>query len=223
MAHKLAPAHRLAMAHKLATALLLTAVATSTGCFGGLIANIAHVIHGPERAKVQFDKLEGKRVAVLCVSATDAYGGGSFPMQLGKAVHLQLRANVPDIEMVSQDDLADWTDRHDWTQSDYLEIGRGVKADYVVVIELNTSVRLKEGPQLFKGHADFTTSVYETAKNQQVFRKRYEDYSWPTQPRYGDDERTFERAFLGRLAGTIARPFYAYELLADVASDSSDY
>ena len=118
------------------------------GC--GPIATMAWLIHGPEMIPAEFDGLKGKRVAVVCLDANSLSGPGGEADAVAKAVALTLQRNVPDIKMVRQNEVADWLDSHGDDVTDYRDVGRGVKADMVVGIDL-LSFNLHEGQTLLKG------------------------------------------------------------------------
>ncbi len=200
-------------------AVMLLAVST-TGCVS-LISNLQHAIHGPPKVPPSFNKFPSKRVAVVCTSQADLYGTGGVARSIARSVENILAQQVEEIDIVGQDGLEDWMDHNDWNQLNYTQIGRGLKADYVLAIELNAPITLKEGPTLFKGRADVTVSVYDVAKNGEVvMRKHSPELAWPENGRYGLSETAFERLFLAKVAEHISKNFHPYEANSDIGMDS---
>jgi hypothetical protein len=202
----------------LAAAMMLAV--SASGCVS-LISNLQHAIHGPPKVPAAFDKFPKKRVAVICMSQADLYGTGGVARSIARSVEQILSREVEEIDLVGQDALEDWMDHNDWNQLNFTQIGRGMKADYVLAIELNSPITLKEGPTLFKGRADITVTVYDIAKNGEVvLRKQSPELSWPTNGRYGLSESAFERLFLGKIAEHIAKQFHPYEPNAELGMDT---
>ena len=194
---------------------------TLLSCLGciSLTSNLIHAFKGSPKVPAAFDGLKNHRVALICLQA-DLYGTGGSARAIARNIERILAQEVEGVQMVGQDAVEDWLDHNDWNQINFNQIGRGLKADYVVAVELNRPITLNEGPTLFKGRADFTVTVHDIGKNGEVvMRKQTPEFSWPANGRYGVSEATFERLFLGKLAENIARYFHEYELNADIGSD----
>ncbi len=191
-------------------------------CLGGCaIVNHLMYVVGGATVPAEFDGLKGKRVAVVCVSPNDDYGPGSNAVMLSKQVESLLRARVKEIRVVPHGEVANWIDRNNW-QYDYLQIGRGVKADFVVSIDL-MRFSLREGSTLYKGHADANVSVFDMSQGgNKVYHNVLEDFTFPArgaQPVTDISESKFKRAFVRVLAENIVRSFHEYDIQEDVASD----
>lgn len=201
--------------------LSISAVIGLAGC--GAIVNIAHVIWG-NKAPAEYSGLEDKRVAVVCVMKSARYGRERTPEMLARLIELTLQKEVDGIEIVPHEEVADWTDNHDWEDVDYKEIGRAVNADQVLAIELS-SYSLHDDPTLYKGRADAQINVYDIADRGRVkFHKDLFDYQFPAnghRPAIGTSERKFEQKFLRALSVKIANYFYDYEIASTFASDAS--
>ena len=104
----------------------------TTGC--GLFVNLYHAFSGGERVPARFEGLAGKRVAVVCVSTSEAYGPTSIPEVFAKQLSARLAREVDEIEIVHPNEIADWIDTNDWDQINYKDVGRGVNADLVVAV-----------------------------------------------------------------------------------------
>jgi hypothetical protein len=202
----------------LAVAGLCLALLPLGGC--AIVNHLMYVVHGAT-VPAEFAGLVDKRVAVVCISANDDYGPDSTTVLLSREVERLLQERVKKIRLVRHQEVANWIDRNDW-QHDYLEIGRGVKADLVVAVDLGR-FSLYEGSTLFKGHADVQVSVYDMSKEgASVFSTTLYDYSFPSkgaQSITDVSEAAFKRAFIKMLAQHVARSFYEYDIQENVASD----
>jgi hypothetical protein len=205
----------------LASLLLIVAVA-ATGCVGTL-ANLMYAAQG-NQVPARYTGLKDKRVAVVCVSNSEAFGPSYASRALTVLVGKLLRENVSGVTLVDSQKIADWIDRNDWDYVDYLAVGRGVDAEVVLAIDLD-SFSLHEGQTLYKGRADVNVVVYDlTQGGKEVF-----SYS-PTQIEFPENaghhttdmsEEAFRRQFLGVIASRVARQFYPYDVKEDFARDTS--
>lgn len=202
------------------TAMVLT---TNAGCFARMLDFGLYVLKGPPIVPPQYEELEGQRVAVICVSVANSYGPNAVTNRVNRDLQRLLAAKITGIEMVRDAEVADWLDHHDWTDIDYFEVGRGVQADKVVVVELNRPLALREGPNLYRGKADFTVTVIDVNNSgEKHFRRRVEEFRWPAQARYGVSESKFEQAFTLRVAERVGQYFYGVEANSEIASNTSD-
>ena len=202
--------------------MLALATLSSGGCVG-MTAQLLNVIRGGPKVKAEFAGLRAKRVAVVCISNGSVYGLSSAERMLERQVASILQQNVKDIDVIAQDEVIDWIDSHDWDQSDYREIGRGVKADMVLAIDL-ADFRLHQGRTLYRGQADVVVTVYDMADGGGIaFRKEIHDYTFPRngpRPTTEMSEGRFRHLFVGILAHEIAKYFYDYHLEDDFATDA---
>ena len=201
--------------------LCVSLLACSSGC-----AVLYQLAYGEGHTiEAEFDGLEGQRVAVVCVVNPSTYGDGSTAAQISDNVSQILQQNVPNIDVVNQDEVSDWLDTNDWDESDFEEIGRGVKADMLVAIDID-SFRLHESTTLYKGRAQVTTTVYDIAKGKTAFRTTDHEYTFPTtHPVHvtATDAGAFHRKFIYLLSEHIAKNFYDYNLHEDFARDGAAY
>lgn len=190
------------------------------GC--GPLATVAWLIHGPEMIPAEFDGLKGKRVAVVCLDANSLSGPGGEADAVGKAVTMLLTKNVPDIRMVRQNEVADWLDTHGSDITDYRDVGRGVKADMVVGIDL-LAFNLHEGKTLLKGRSKVGVKVYDMKKGGElVYEAAPKEIAWPKDGarHVTENEEGFRTVFIGMLAERIARDFYSVELATSFSDDA---
>jgi hypothetical protein len=171
----------------------------------------------------KFDGLKGKRVAIVCLDGNSLSGPGGESDAVAKAVALTLGKNVPDIKLVRQNEVADWLDSHGDDLTDYRDVGRGVKADMVVGIDL-LSFTLHEGQTLLKGRAKVGVKVYDMKKNGElVYEAAPQEIGWPENGarHVTENEANFRNIFIYTLADRIARDFYPFELSENYGTDAA--
>jgi hypothetical protein len=214
--------HRPSLAAQLPLAMLLaTVLVASPGC-GSVLSQISYMLYG-NKVPARFEGLEGKRVAVVCLDADSLKGPGSEADAIAKSVSTHLGFHVADVEIVRGSEIADWIDNHDQDVADYRDIGRGVKADMVVGIDLD-SFSIHEGQTLLKGRARVGTKVYDMSRNGEVvFENPPRDVNWPESGAHHvtENESNFRTIFIHTLAQKIAKDFYAYEKVEDYGLDAA--
>ena len=199
----------------------LLGLATTTGCVG-LVSNLIHAAKG-NLVPPKYSGLEGKRVAVVCVSNSEAFGPSPIAPVLADSINKLLERNVKRVKTVDQQAIADWIDENDWDYLDYTSIGRAVGAESVVAVDLD-SFSIYDDKTLYKGRADLRIVVYDVEADKQVFASSPPQVQYPKNTGIhttGLTEREFRRRFLGILANRIARHFYAYDVKEDFAQDTT--
>ena len=195
---------------------------STTGCVG-MTAQLMYAL-GQHEVPAEFAGLKGQRVAVVCVANTANYDPGSAASMLAQTVSSILRLKVDKIDIISQDKVNDWIDNKNWNQMDYRDVGRGVNAQKVVAIDLD-SYRLHEDQTLFKGHANITVTVYDMTKSgEAVFRKSMANFTFPSnthEPAINTTEQEFQRKFVFAIANDISKRFYSHEPTDDFAPDAT--
>ncbi|MFO0872002.1 MAG: hypothetical protein U0935_25480 [Pirellulales bacterium] len=195
---------------------------SSSGCVGAA-AHLMYILHG-NKVPAEFEGLQGRRVAVVCVANSSSYDPGAAASILAQLVEAHLRQNVKNIKVVRQQEVANWIDNNDWDQMDYRDIGKAVNAEMVVGIDLD-GYRLHEDATMFKGRANVTVSVYDMSKGgDSVFRRAMPNFSFPINGGQHVSETTdaqFQRKFLVVLSQDIAKHFYPYEFNDEFARDTS--
>lgn len=201
--------------------LLVGLVTGNAGCVGGLV-QLLYLVKG-NKVDAEFEGLEGKRVAVVCVSSSSGYDPTSAASKLAQLVEILFRQNIKKIELVRQQEVANWIDSNEWNRLDYREIGRGLKVDRLVAIELD-GFRLHDDATLYRGRTRYTVTVYDMEEGgEAVFRRSESDYQFPVnggQHVSETSEEQFQRLFLAVLSKSIAKHFYAYEFKEDFANDA---
>ena len=201
---------------------ILTAITAASGC-----AVIHQMMNGDgPMMPAMFDGLEGKRVAVVCMMNSSSYGAESTAADIAMRTSSALRRNVEEIEVVRYEDVADWIDNNNWDESDYVEVGNGVKSDLVIAFEID-SFSLHDGPTLYKGQAYYTIKVYDVKNGGElVFDYTQPDYAFPQShgiPSTDKKESEFRRLFVEQLAMDMSRTFYSYRMVEDFAKDAAAY
>jgi hypothetical protein len=168
-----------------------------------------------------FAGLKGKRVAVVC-RTPETFSGASVSRELAKRVSLLLGEKVPKIKMIEQQEVANWMDKNTWEE--YSEIGKALKADLVVAIEMEQFSDLV-GQTLLQGKANVTVLVYDCHKGgKEVFQKHLPPVvyprSMPVPLAERGTEETFRHEFIMVLADRIGRLFYAHDPHADIGEDA---
>jgi hypothetical protein len=201
---------------------ILSVTIPSAGCVG-LGAQLAYWIQGGHKIDAEYKGLEGKRVAVVCVSDSSSYGPNSLSNMLERAVAMLLRERGKKIDVIHHEEVADWIDNNDWNQMDYRDIGRGVSADMVLAIDVG-GVRLHEGMTLYKGRADVVITVYDMKDGgKTAFRKTLPEFTFPQNgARHSTEmsENQFRQLFVTVLAQQVAKYFYDYKFEDDFAGDA---
>lgn len=187
---------------------------------GGCAGFLGHLGYwsGASLIPPEYAGLEGRRVAVICVSDGASYGMGTEDQLLARRVANMLSEEVREIEVVPASEVADWVDKNDWDALDYREVGTGVKADRVVAIDM-AGFRLKEDPVFYKGFASLTVTVFDMEQEgKEVFRRMMPEVTHPETgyyPTSDSSEATFRQVFLRVLARRVARHFFAYDKLGE--------
>ncbi len=201
-------------------ALGLVSVVSLPGC--GFLAHMTYWIRG-DLVEAKTRCLDNKRVAVICLDANSLLGPGSEAEAVAKAVSNTLAFNVDGIKIVRQQEINDWIDSHDEDLTDFRVVGRGVKADMVVGIDLE-SFSIHEGQTLLRGKARIRTRAYDMSQGGKVV------YETPTReivyPENGarhitESEANFRLLFITMLARKIACEFYAFDRLLDFGNDAA--
>jgi len=196
-------------------------LAVQTGCLG-IAANLMNVVRG-HTVKAEYPGLEGKRIAIVTVTDSSQYSDDASARILSRRVSEILTAEVKNVKLVREDEVQQWRDRNGWDAIEFIDIGRGVKADKVVGIEM-TNLRLRDGATLYRGRAVVTVTVYDIESGTVEFRRHLDDFTYPVTAGMYTSETTeakFRNLFLGVLASKVARYFHGYDFSDTVALDAA--
>lgn len=207
--------------HLVLGSLLVASFVSMCGCIN-FAANMIHAITG-NNVPADYNGLEEKRVAVVCSTdgglATDATSS-----MLTGYIHAALNANVKKIDVVRQSEVERWLDSHSNTDADYVEVGKGVKADCVLAVEV-LNMSLKNGATLYQGKSDITVTVYDVeADGKIMYRKQIPEFAFPKMggPTITDiTESKFRAKYIAIVARTVSNLFYPVDATADFALDAT--
>ena len=190
-------------------------------CFSGckFLAPMMYVLTGEGDIKAEYTGLKEKRVAVVCrpvgeLKVRDSGVAKEIAHQVGK----RLRANVKKIELVDRKEVDDWCDKN--ANEDFVAVGKGVKADLVVGIELE-SFSLYKGADVYRGDASVAMAIYDIKDHGRTDWDKHgikilyppnSDISASDRP-----ESEFRKNFVDRVAEVLARHFYDYPIADDFA------
>ncbi len=205
----------------LATFLSLTLL-TTTGCVSGLLATGVYLWQGGNVVPAECEALEDQRVVVVCrPPSSNEYRHAGAARNIGKLVSQKLAANVKNIEIVSHSEVDNWVDEQDW--DNYKELGRAVKAERVVYIELD-NFDLYKGTTLYQGDAEINVTVYDMASpNQSVWERNIGQILFPRNsgiPSADKPVQQFKRQFEEIVSEQIAIHFYKHNPNAAFALDA---
>jgi hypothetical protein len=201
--------------------LMAVAVLPALGCRSAL-ATVMFMWKGTDEPP-EFPGLKEKKVAVVCRPlVTLQYRNASVARDLAQKVTSLIQEKVPKVKTVDQQKIAKWTDENTW--EDFPEVGKAMKAEIVVGIDLE-SFSLLQGQTLYQGKANATIRVYDCKQgNKVVFEKTIPQSIYPPNtsiPTSDRSEAEFRREFVAVLADQIARHFYDHDRYADVGLDAA--
>ena len=194
-------------------------LATQVGCIG-MAANLINAVRGYS-IDPEYNGLQGQRVAVVAVTDSSQFSDDAAARILSRRVADMLLSKVKNIKLVREDEVQQWRDRNGWDALEFIDIGRGVKADKVVGIEVS-DMRLRDGATLYRGRAGVTVAVYDVPSGSIEFRRHIDEFTFPVNAGMYTSETTeakFRSRFLGVLAERIARHFHGYDFADTVAMD----
>jgi hypothetical protein len=191
------------------------------GC-AKVLATAVYVIKGTN-VPAEYEGLKEKKVAVVCRQlASLQYRDSTVPRELAARVGSLLAQNVKKIEVIDQQDVAEWTDENAWEE--FTQIGKALEADMVVAIDLE-DFRLHQGQTLYQGRANVQIKVYDMEDGGKVvFEKSPRPSVYPPNtgiPTSEKQESQFRREYVGILADEIGRHFYEHDSRATFAIDST--
>jgi hypothetical protein len=174
------------------------------------------------KVEPKFTGLEDKKIAVVCVSGATV-APSDDAATIANMVGTILGHEVKGAHIVSQAKIADWMDKNDWDQIDYADVGRGVQADFVIGIDLK-SFSVREGQTLLKGRSDVRILVLDLAKNGETVYgpvEKHVEFPENAAQHVTESEASFRKLYIYTLSQKIARDFYAYDKVEDVAQDTA--
>ncbi len=166
----------------------------------------------PNDTPAAYKGLEEKKTVVVCRAESLEYSDPLIGRELAGVIGRKMeQGNERKLSVIDDQKLADWTDRNDW--SDYRQVGKALKADMVVGVDIERFV-IRQGPTLLQGQADVRISVYDIKDGgKKVWEYRPATIKFPPNAPIPSSERQeaeFRRQFIDIVAETIAHNFYAY-------------
>ncbi len=208
--------------HPIALLIFLALLLPLAGCLG-LAANLMHMA-GTDMTPAEYEGLEDTRVAIITVTDSSHYSDDVSAEMLSKRLGAILLLKVDDIRLVRYSEIEEWRDRAGWESTDYSDLGKAVKAEKVIAIEL-TNLKLRDGPTLFRGSSDVSLTVYDVESElDQVYSRTIDEYRFPRsagQHVSETSEGRFRKLYLGMLAKEIGRSFHRYDFADTFALDST--
>jgi len=215
--------HSLISCFQTAALLLIAAAAvtSSSGCASVLATGI-YVLQGGNMVPAEFEGLKDQRVVVVCrPPSSNEYRHAGASRSVAQRVSELLVENVKNADVVSPQEVDEWLDQSDW--GDFKELGRAVRADKVVYIELN-DFDLFKGSTLYQGRADVTVTIYDMQNNGKMAWERHlGEIMYPTNsgiPAQDKPEQQFEREFVSIVATRVAEHFYKHDANSAFAIDA---
>lgn len=206
-----------------ATAIAFAWLPLLTGCHPGLLAASAvYMWEGGNFAPAECEFLEDQKVVVFCrPPASQEFRHAGASRQIAKRVGSLLRDNVPGIEVVPQRKVDEWIDEND--SDDYEELGRAVKANLVVQIELG-HFELFKGSTVYQGTSDVTINVYDMQKDGSlVWDKHLGEVLYPVHSGIAVQDKAvgvFQNEYVGILSEKVGKHFYKHDPNAHFAIDA---
>jgi hypothetical protein len=202
-------------------AVLLAGVIVNAGCVR-FAANMIHAIRGND-LPAEYAGLAGQRVAVIC-SVDGSVASEASGSMLTSFINSLLVNNLPKSTIIRQEEVERWLEIEGWSGNDTLAIGRGVKADQVVSVQVN-DLKLREGATLYRGTCDIRVSVYDVkADGRLAFAKDITEHAYPRvggTPVSDTTETKFRSAYLQVVAHKVAGLFYPSDPTFEYALDAT--
>jgi hypothetical protein len=202
-------------------ALLAISTCCQAGCALPFAANLLHAV-GADMVPAEYGELEEMSVAVITSTDGSQYSQDVVARELNRMVGAILSNEVKELKLIRQDQIDQWLDVHGWDTTNFAAVGRGVKADKLIVIEV-ADLKLQEGATLFRGRSDAQIEVIDVATGETEYSRRLDDYTYPKLAGQDITETTearFRKLYLSMLSKEIARSFHPYDLTDRIAADS---
>lgn len=212
---------RLSLGSCIIVATLITGVGLNVGCVK-FAANMLYAIRGND-LPAEYPGLSGQRVAVIC-SVDGAVASEASGSMLTSFINGHLVRNLPKATIIGQEEVEKWLEIEGWSGNDAMAIGKGVKADFVVSVQVS-DLRLREGATLYRGSCDIRVAVYDiNSEGRIVFSKEISEHAYPKvggTPISDTTETKFRSAYLQVVAHKVAGIFYPSDPTFEYALDAT--
>ncbi|MGO9114855.1 MAG: hypothetical protein ACLP9L_37045 [Thermoguttaceae bacterium] len=169
----------------------------------------------------EWDGLKGKKVAVVCKPLTSQeFSNSGAARALAEGICDRLKAHIKDIHIIEPQKVATLVDEKGI--EDYAEIGKALKAEKVIGIDIE-SFSVLDGQTLFRGRSTVNIQVYDVAEKHVEWRKSPPQFEYPRNgptPMADFTEMEFRNRFVGILAEQLARYFYPHDRHDDYGDDA---
>ncbi len=188
------------------------------------LASALYVMSGEGDIKAQYAGLKEKRVVVVCRSVSALqYQNSGAAKEIAKQVGIRLKSHIKKVDLVPRNDIDHWMDENN--NDDFVAIGKGLKADLVVGIDLE-SFSLYQGANVYRGNAVTNVTVYDIKDRGEIaWDRKLPKILFPPNsdvPASEKPEAEFRQKFVEKIAETIAHQFYDHPLAEDFAVEG-DY
>jgi uncharacterized protein YbjQ (UPF0145 family) len=214
--------HRFPIRFTIAAVLLVAVILALSGGCRSAIATALYFFKGNDVAP-EYPALKGKKTAVVCrMTGNLNYADADLGRDLVRQISKLLQERVPKIKVIDAQKVNKWCDENTWEE--YAEVGKALKADAVVGVELE-KFGIYQAQTLYQGKANAVVRVYDCKDGGKVlFEKVLPQTLYPPNAYIQTSdvqESEFHREFVGVLADQIARHFYAHDPYADLGQDNS--
>lgn len=202
----------------LSLALAVLAICQS-GCLA--LASQAMRVAGMNLVPAEYEGLNKSTVAIVTMTDSSQYTNDSAARELSRRVGSVLKTEGKNITLVREDLVQQYRDVHGYESDDFVEIGKEVGADKVLVIEM-TDLSLRDGATLYQGSADIHLKVVDVESGESVYDKDIDEYTFPKSTGQHTSETTekrFTKLYLKMLSAEIGRRFRPFDPTETVAQD----
>jgi predicted nucleic acid-binding protein len=210
-------------ATRLSLAMVALALLPTTGCIHLLLATGIYMFQGGNLKEAECKDLEEKRVVVFCSQpASQEFRHAGASRQISQQVSDLLATNLKKkIDVVPQRQVDAWIDEND--SDDYLELGKAVKADLVIHIDL-AYFELMPGQTVYQGSSDVKLSVYDVKDGGRlVWNKELGEILYPLNAPIAAQSKSigrFQSEYVSVMAQAIGKHFYDHDPNYDFAMDA---
>lgn len=197
-------------------------VAVTAGC-NGLVLTAAYLIKG-NTEDPEFDGLKKKTVAIVCrPSSSLKTMDPAAANDLADRVQEYMKINGSKIKLIDQQKVREYLDEEDHADAESAEIGKALKADMVVSIDLEM-FKYIVSPTLYQGRSDVSIRVYDCKTGKIAYRKSLPDLPFPNhaQPSEGRPEQ-FRATYIEILSKRIGECFCEHESHSEIGRNNEAY
>jgi hypothetical protein len=203
--------------------MIVTCLAAMALCQSGCLGLASQVMRvaGMNLIPAEYEGLNKSTVAVVTLTDSSQYTNDSAARDLSRRVGAELTTEGKEITLVREDLVQQYRDVHGYESNDFVSLGKEVKADKVLVIEM-TDLSLRDGSTLFQGRADIHLQVVDVASGTSVYTQTIDQYTFPKSTGQHTSETTekrFTKLYLKMLSKEIGRKFRDWDPTETVAQD----